>query len=80
VRPGTPVLALVRSPRMLRRFCLYWGVRAALMPEPYRYSDVRSVRRHLTKHRLVRRGERIVAVSGAPGAVGQTNAVFVLDV
>jgi pyruvate kinase len=79
-RPSIPVLAFVNDERMRRRLSLYWGIRTLLTPKPLPFSNAHGlVKASLLKHRLIRRGQCVVLVSGAPGLpAGETGLVQII--
>ncbi|MBK8012443.1 MAG: pyruvate kinase [Deltaproteobacteria bacterium] len=76
-RPQVPILAFCSNERTRRRLTLHWGIRSdGLGPISDVEDMIRRVEARLVERRLVRRGDRIVVVFGAPmGQLGSTNSV-----
>jgi pyruvate kinase len=81
-RPSIPVLALVNEEIIRRRLSLYWGIQTISVPKTPPFHNVHAfVRPLLLKHRLVKRGQIVVLVGGAPGlSVGETGLLQVLKI
>jgi pyruvate kinase len=74
LRPPCPILALAPTERARRRMALFWGV----VPLAMRFSRsidrmLRDGERALLAARLLRRGSRVVVVSGTSPQAGATN-------
>ncbi len=74
LKPPCPILAFAPSEFVLRRMALYWGV----LPVLLRFSRntdrmLRQGERSLLAAGLLRRGERVVVVSGTSPRAGATN-------
>jgi len=76
-RPSVSVVALCHRASTERRLALSWGVHSATLEPVYEAEAmVRAVDDRLLGASLVRRGDRIVIVYGAPvGEMGHTNSV-----
>jgi pyruvate kinase len=73
-----PLLGLTPREATRRRTALMWGTEAALVPMKGQHNDlVAAAERVLVDGDWVRRGDRIVIVSGAPGGQGGTNRIMV---
>ncbi len=79
LRPHAPILALTPSPEVVRRVCLYWGVRGHVAPRLHATDAMLEyVRTLCRRERLAPRGAPVVVVAGAPfNQAGQTNLMTV---
>ncbi|MBI5184043.1 MAG: pyruvate kinase [Nitrospinae bacterium] len=78
-RPVVPIIAFTPNEEIKRRLCLYWGVIPKIM-EPIENTDelIAQVDRLLLKEGMVRRGDSLVIIMGAPISVmGSTNLMKV---
>ncbi|MEK9140587.1 MAG: pyruvate kinase [Nitrospirota bacterium] len=76
-RPSAPILAFTPAQPIRQRMALYWGVRSFIMPQ-VEQTDARheEAERLLLAERLIKRGERVVIVSGTSAArPGGTNLI-----
>jgi len=75
-----PILALSPNPETVRRMCLYYGVAAVMhtrMPQHTR-EILATASKCALRHKIVRRGRKIIVVSGRPlGKPGCTNTLVV---
>ena len=77
-RPAVPLLGLTPRDNARRRTALMWGAEAGLVPMKEQVTDlITSAERTLMDGNWVRRGERVVIVSGTPGGEGGTNRILV---
>ncbi len=76
-RPVAPIIAFCSNDATRRRLSVYWGVRTDAMDGTGEVEQmVRRVEERLIGHGLVRAGDRLVIVFGAPvGEQGHTNSV-----
>ena len=73
MRPAVPVLAPTEDERAARRMCLYWGVRPMAMPKSTTVDGMlKESERADVESGFIRRGDRIVIVSGAHGRKGDS--------
>jgi pyruvate kinase len=81
-RPTVPILALSPEAVTVRRLCLSWGVTPARMPRVDRMAEMFALGEELLLRRgEVRRGDRVVVVSGTRAANrGGTNMMKILTV
>ena len=76
-RASAPILAFTPTESIRQRMALYWGVRSFIMPQ-IEQTDARheEAERLLIAERLIKRGERVVIVSGTSTACpGGTNLI-----
>jgi pyruvate kinase len=73
-RPSAPVLAIVKTERLRRRLCLYWGVHTGAHSK-LRFPNTRSaIKAALLREKFVRPGDIVLFVSGdAALPVGDTS-------
>ena len=76
-RPAAPVIAFCPDESVQRRLVLHWGLRSDRLEPPYDVEMmVSQVQERLVERDLVRKGDRVVIVFGAPvGERGHTNSV-----
>jgi len=81
-RPAVPILAVVREARMLHRLSLYWGVEALCTEQRFQLAKmVPRLRKFLLARMMVRRGDRVLVISGGPGVpVGETGMVQIVQI
>jgi pyruvate kinase len=81
-RPKSPIIGFCTKDRTRRRLALNWGIRTdALDPSRDVEAMVHSVERRLIDRNLVKPGDRLVIVFGAPvGEKGHTNSVRLHEV
>lgn len=81
-RPTVPVVAFCQDENTRRRLAIHWGVRSDRLDPPSNIETMFSrVRERLVERDLVRKGDRVVIVYGAPvGKKGYTNSVRLYEV
>lgn len=77
-RPHTEIIAFTPNERVERRLKLVWGIQPYLIEEVMGELTPQIVEQALRSRGLVRAGEKVVVVAGAPtGPVGSTNMIRV---
>jgi pyruvate kinase len=82
-RPDCPILAVSRSPEVVRKLALNWGVSALLFPDGGSQDDEARIAFGIDRARelgFAPRGARIVASAGISGESGSTNLLRVVTV
>ncbi|MEO1339180.1 MAG: pyruvate kinase, partial [Myxococcota bacterium] len=81
-RPNTPVIAFCSDESTRRRLAVHWGLRSDRLEPPSNVETmVQRVQERLIECDLVRKGDRVVIVFGAPvGEKGHTNSVRLHEV
>ena len=81
-RPQAPVIAFCADERTRRQLAIHWGIRSDQLEPPSNVeSMVKRVQERLVERDLVRKGDRLVIVFGAPvGEKGHTNSVRLHEV
>lgn len=78
VKPRTPILGIAPNPETCRRMALYWGVHPILSPWGHSTEEmIRDGERGVLKRGLLKRGDRVVIVSGTQHILGATNVMKV---
>ncbi len=81
-RPQVPVIAFCPNQSTRRRLAIHWGLRSDRLEPPGNVEAmVEQVEQRLVERDLVRKGDRVVIVYGAPvGEKGHTNSVRLHEV
>lgn len=82
VRPALPIYAGTESERAARQLTLSWGIISFILPRKRDIEDlVASFLKYVKKERFVKKGDRIVMITGEPvGAPGSTNLLEVKEI
>lgn len=78
-RTGVPVLAMTPNEKTYNQMCLYFGVHPILVKKMNHFDDaLKASREYLVKNKMVKKGDKVVVVSGVPFAkTDETNLVVV---
>ena len=81
-RPQVPIIAFCPDESTRRRLVIHWGLRSDRLEPPSNVEAmVNAVEQRLVERELVRKGDRLVIVFGAPvGEKGHTNSVRLHEV
>lgn len=72
-RPSVPIYSFTPFLMTARKMKVYWGVEPYVMPVMDKFPDmIAFMNRTLKAENLVKEGDRVVILSGAPGSVAQT--------
>jgi pyruvate kinase len=72
-RPKVPIYSFTPFLMTARKMKVYWGVEPYVMPVMDKFPDmIAFMNRTLKAENLVKEGDRVVILSGAPGSVAQT--------